>query len=101
MSISGIARELATTSLFNNQLEKLPLTRLALKSVIENREQFALRRVRRAINHFIAIENLPSKSVLKEAAGVGYTYIYPSVIQAIDAGLTEISTKSAAISKRQ
>jgi hypothetical protein len=95
ISQNGIARELAATSLFNNQLEKLPLTRLALQSVIENREQFALRRVRRAVEHFLSIGELPNKSRLAAASGVGYTLTTPTVRQAIQNGLIEIRARLA------
>jgi transposase-like protein len=95
VSISGLARELGAASQFSLQLDKLPLTRLALESVVENREQFAIRRLRQAIEKFISIRERPNQTELAYAAGISYSTTFPAVRSAIDAGLFEIETRIA------
>ncbi len=92
ISISGLARELGAASQFSLQLEKLPLTRLALESVVENRETFALRRLRRAIENFVSNRERPNQTKLASAAGISYATTFPAVRSAIDTGLIEIET---------
>jgi hypothetical protein len=86
----GIARELGQASQLNMQLNKLPLTRLALAGVLENKEQFTLRRVRRTVNYFTSIGKHPSQSTFAEVAGIAYATTFPSIQRAIDDALVEI-----------
>jgi hypothetical protein len=72
VSISGLARELSSASQLFLRIDKLSLTRLALKSVVENREQFALRRLRRAIDRFASAGGLPTHTDLANASGISY-----------------------------
>lgn len=92
VSISGLARELSSASQLFLRIDKLPLTRDALKSVVENREQFALRRLRRAIDRFASTGGLPTQTDLANAAGISYATTFPAVRSAIDAGLLEIES---------
>jgi hypothetical protein len=63
---------------------KLPQTKLALEAHVESTEQFALFRVRRAVDSFVANRKSATRSEILRAAGiVGSTaYKIPSVQQA-------------------
>jgi hypothetical protein len=55
-----------------------------------NKEQFALRRVRRTVNYFVSIGEHPNQSTFAEVAGIAYATTFPSIRQAIDDALVEI-----------
>jgi hypothetical protein len=72
VTVTAIGRALGKQSLFEAALKKLPLTRSVIESVLESREDFAVRRVYAAAKKLRAIEGTFPRWKLVRASGLHY-----------------------------
>jgi hypothetical protein len=73
VTVRWIGTQLRMHTLLQVNLHRLPNTKLALQACVETTEQFALYRVRRAVNHFVAHRTRATHSDILRAAGIGPT----------------------------
>jgi hypothetical protein len=93
----AIARELdEITSLnYKKSLSKLPLTAKALKSVVEARIEYAIRRIKWAAAQLEREETTPGLTALRTRAAIGHSLWYvPKVKAAFDEALQSLQTIS-------
>jgi hypothetical protein len=92
VSFATINREIRARLQFYINTKQMPLTRVALKGVLETSEQFALRRIHYVAKSFVAENAPPSRSDLLRAAGINaQRKISGIVMDATDGALPEIS----------
>jgi hypothetical protein len=70
ISFTRLGRELGMLATIQAKPEKFPKTLQAISEVSETREQFALRRLETAVDHFIGIRLIPNWSELTKRAGI-------------------------------
>ena len=84
VTVRSIALVLRLGPLLQKYKYKLPRTKLALEAQVESTEQFALLRIRRAVESFVANRTRATRSDILRAAGIAGSTAYqiPSVRQA-------------------
>lgn len=91
-----LGRNIGHLTKMNGNLDKLPLTSIALAKVVETREEFAIRRVWWAVEYFRSLDLRPTHNQLVRRSGTGWKTASgrmadrPLVKQAIDAALQSI-----------
>lgn len=73
ITVRAIGIELGNPTILQVYKEQLPRTRLALAAHVETTEQFALRRIRWAVDQFSQQHLKPHRSELMRVAGIGPT----------------------------
>jgi len=92
VSFATINREIrARLQLYINP-KTMPLTRLALQGVVENPEQFCLRRIHYVAKSFVAENMIPSRSEFLRAAGINpERKVSGLIMDATEGALAQIS----------
>lgn len=86
LTMAALQRELGVSALY---LKKLPVSRELLSKSVENREMFAIRRVRWASEQFTTAGIRPQRCELVRRAGLRWELtVLPAVAQAITEALT-------------
>jgi hypothetical protein len=70
LTVTAIARDLGKVALIQQHLDKLPKTAQSLAQLVENREQFALRRIQWAVENYSLEGVYPPKWKLLRRAGI-------------------------------
>ena len=92
ISFATINREIRARLRLYIDTKQMPLTRLALKGVVETPEQFSLRRTHYVAKSFVAENATPPRSDLLRAAGINpQRKISGIIMDATDGVLAEIS----------
>ncbi len=91
ITISSVGREIGRLALLQKHLDKLPKTADTLNSLIENREDFAIRRVYWVIEQYHNYHIKLSEWELIRKAGIERVSMLPAVKQAVETGLHLLS----------
>lgn len=89
---TAIGRDVGAITLLRQKLHKMPLTAAMLDSVVETREQYALRRIWWAANKFYQENLLPSKWKLISKANVYRLLAAPDIMRAIKDALDMLAS---------
>jgi hypothetical protein len=84
---TAIMRNIENATLTPSNLEKLPLTKMALSELAETSEQYAVRRVHWAADDFRQNGVRPTRSQLVERAQVRYKLESPLIREALDTAM--------------
>jgi hypothetical protein len=91
VTIAAIARELRQNKSFRVNLDKLPLTRLAIQGVIENNEHFSLRRISYVTQQLIAADTRIKRCEFIRRAGLRVERLQlPTIQSAVDSALLNV-----------
>ncbi len=87
LTITAIGREIGQLALIQQHLNKLPLTSHALTSIVETREDFAIRKIWWAVEQYRLKSRIPIRWELVKIAGVERIALQTTIQAAIQEAL--------------